>query len=79
MSKTIISLDDPVFQKAAALAEVFQQYCKDNNLPDTLVIGNVSHNTSAVREQEYIKGKKYEQEKIASNLGLNLLTNEETP
>lgn len=69
------NLNDPATQKAIKLAEDFSRHCKENNFPDTLVIGNVAHNASAIKDFHYLDGKKYEKERLATFLGL---TTEET-
>lgn len=54
--KTIISLDDPVMQKAIALAEVFSRHCKENSLSETLIIAGVAHNLIAVMRHYFNNG-----------------------
>jgi len=65
---------DPVIIEALELATALSDYCIAHDLPKELVLSGVAINAESLarrkREEGYMEGKRYEQTRIASLLGL---------
>jgi len=69
-----VDFNDPAISKALDLAQEFNRYCKENDLPRMLVLDGVALDAFQIakdfREKGYLEGKAYEKGRITELLGL---------
>ena len=75
---THINPNSPQYKRAIELAEELKTYCKEHNLPNSMILVGVALDAEAVArksyEQGYLDGKRYEKQRIADLLGLGRLS-----